>query len=83
MDSTAIQSKKNRIFATHVQWQREVGVETSEEDEEGRDEVVDGGGARVRRQRDRNQVDHRHDGPTQILKRGVKLATVFLLNFRD
>ena len=53
---------------THIEWQCEVGVEAGEEDEERRDEVVDGGSARVRRQRDRNQVDDGHDGPTQILK---------------
>ena len=53
---------------THVQWQCEVSVEACEEDEECRDEVVDGGGARVRRQRDRYKVDHGHDGPTQILQ---------------
>ena len=60
---------------THVQWQCEVSVEAGEEDEEGRDEVVDGGGARVGRQRDRDQVDHGHDGPTQILKRRREISS--------
>ncbi len=49
-----------------VEREREVGVEAGQEDEEGRDEVVDGGGARVRAGPDGHQVDDGHDGAGQV-----------------
>ena len=53
-------------FVSHVQRQRKVGVETRQENEERRDEVVDGGRPGVRRHVDGHQVDDGHDGAAQV-----------------
>ncbi len=49
---------------SYIERECEVRVKAREQDEERRDEVVDGSCAWVGRHRDRDQVDHRNDGAT-------------------
>ena len=56
------------FFPTHVQGQCEVGVETREKNEEGRDEVVDGRRTRVGGHGDRDYIDDGHNRAAEILK---------------
>ena len=81
------------IFANHrltfvcssncyIEREGEVGVEAGEEHEEGSDEVIDGGGARVGRHEDADNVDQSHDRPAQVLKNNKStMQSQFQCNF--
>ena len=60
--------RRASLYLTHIEGQSKVGIKTGQEHEEGSDEVVDGGGPRVRREADAQQVDQGHNGTAQVLK---------------